>query len=122
MQYNPHKTADLIWENALDVASCWEVANDFQSRKSSSFFSNSSEENAKEEVQEQETTMIAAVEESALASLSDWVLTNEKSINQLMEAQQQLSEEISEWKEEISAKMNQILSSELNSECNGNAL
>ena len=123
LQYNLHKTADLTWENALEVASRWEAANTAVSSSSSS--SSSSSDDPLEAVEcekkkrkkrkgkaDAKMVVINAVETpSVLATLADRVETNERDIKGVRSEQERISANITSWREENASTLDKILKS-----------
>ena len=122
LQYNLHKTADLTWENALEVASRWEAANTAVSSSSSS---SSSSDDPLEAVEcekkkrkkrkgkaDAKMVVINAVETpSVLATLADRVETNERDIKGVKSEQERILANITSWREENASTLDKILKS-----------
>jgi len=126
LQYNLLKNDDLTWENALEVASRWEAANDFGRGESSSSSSSESDnpheavetekekekrkKSKKDKKSDAKTVIINAIEESTvLATLADRVKTNERDIKGVKSEQEKLSANIKSWRDENAATLEEIL-------------
>lgn len=137
LRYNLYKDEDLSWDHALDVAERWEAAHDFESSDSDS--SDSSDSDALEAMEEKPKTkeekraakkaakkaaektakkaakagkgsIISAVETtSAVATLTDRVMTNERNIKNVQSEQEKLSANVTAWKNETSSQLNELL-------------
>ena len=125
LRYNLLGDDDLNWKNALEVASRWEAANDFDGDSSDSSSSSDSEDSVdavecdKKKKKSSKSTkkdkksavVINSVEESGyVATLADKVETNARDIKGVKSEQERLTANVTSWKNENSETLNQILS------------
>ena len=118
LRYNLLKDDDLNWTTALDVASRWEAANDYDDENQSSSDSDGEDSlNAVECVKHKRKSRKAgkAVTDSisknnAVATLAEKVEENANNIQSVKSAQELLTANITSWRDETNETLKQILS------------
>ena len=118
LRYNLLKDDDLNWTTALDIASRWEAANDYDDENQSSSDSDGEDSlNAIECVKNKRKSKKAgrAVTDSisknnAVATLAEKVEENANNIQSVKTAQELLTANINSWRDETNETLKQILS------------
>ena len=128
LRYNLLKEEDLNWTTALDIASRWEAANDYDDEKPSSSSEDDDEESVdavecekkkkKSKAARTEKVVINAVEGGAIAAMIDKVETNARDIKGVKSEQERLTANVTSWKNETSDTLSQILASVTRTERN----
>ena len=125
LRYNLLRDEDLNWENALEVASRWEAANDFEDGVCHSSSSSDSDDAVEKERCEKEKKFpgsstkdkktsagVNLVDDSdCLTALAKKVEANAKDIQELRSGQEQMAGSMSAWKNEMDETLDQIFSS-----------
>ena len=124
LRYNLLKDADLTWENALDIASRWEAANDLGENSPSSSSSledgdsldalecHTGKKEAKTFKKSRKVTKCAIEGDGAMgavAALAEDVKMNASNIKELKSVQKGLTATVTAWRDETNDTLRQIL-------------
>ena len=125
LRYNLLQDDDLNWKNALEVASRWEAANDFDDNDSQSSSSSDSDDlvdaaerdkkrkkNLKSAKKDEVTALaISPSENSRIAALAAKVEDNARNIREVKSGQETFSANVAAWRMEMDETLDQILTS-----------